>query len=132
MIVREHRGSLKESLETSKTIEDMEDLPRVINESFKPWGKQFSLSDIEVNDYGYDDRTGCQTFIVTLAGYGVFGFVDRNSSDTKKKKEEDEQFPDINKCPTCGGYADNGFDRCVPPNPYLCTKCDGNEECPQE
>jgi len=33
------------------------------------------------------------------------------------------QEPDINKCPSCGGEADNGHDRCYPPNPYYCTKC---------
>ena len=31
--------------------------------------------------------------------------------------------PDLSKCPKCGGPADNGHDRCLPPNPYLCTKC---------
>lgn len=31
---------------------------------------------------------------------------------------------DINKCPGCGGEADNGHDREVPPNPYYCTKCE--------
>ncbi|MCK5560132.1 MAG: hypothetical protein KAJ51_06045, partial [Thermoplasmata archaeon] len=30
---------------------------------------------------------------------------------------------DISKCPACGGPADNGYDREVPPNPYHCTKC---------
>lgn len=30
---------------------------------------------------------------------------------------------DISKCPVCGGVADNGMDRCLPPNPYYCTKC---------
>lgn len=34
-----------------------------------------------------------------------------------------EQEVDINKCPNCGGEADNGHDRCYPPNPYYCTKC---------
>jgi len=34
--------------------------------------------------------------------------------------------PDINTCPTCKGPADNGFDRCLPPNPYQCTKCEEN------
>ncbi len=32
--------------------------------------------------------------------------------------------PDLSKCPNCGGEADNGHDRCVPPNPYYCTKCE--------
>lgn len=31
---------------------------------------------------------------------------------------------DLNVCPGCGGPADNGHDRCYPPNPYYCTKCD--------
>ena len=31
--------------------------------------------------------------------------------------------PDLSKCPMCGGPADNGHDRNLPPNPYLCTKC---------
>ncbi len=30
---------------------------------------------------------------------------------------------DLTKCPRCGGEADNGFDRCFPPNPYMCIKC---------
>jgi hypothetical protein len=30
---------------------------------------------------------------------------------------------DLSKCPKCGGPADNGHDRCYPPNPYYCTKC---------
>ena len=35
-----------------------------------------------------------------------------------------EPAPDLSKCPNCGGPADNGHDRCFPPNPYYCTKCD--------
>ena len=31
---------------------------------------------------------------------------------------------DVNICPKCGGDADNGFDRCLPPNPYYCSKCE--------
>lgn len=41
---------------------------------------------------------------------------------------------DLSKCPKCGGVADNGHDRCYPPNPYLCTKCEGkmtNETMPE-
>lgn len=32
-----------------------------------------------------------------------------------------------NCCPRCGGPADNGFDRELPPNPYFCTVCDEKE-----
>ena len=33
---------------------------------------------------------------------------------------------DLSKCPKCGGYADNGHDRCLPPSPYYCIRCDPN------
>lgn len=33
------------------------------------------------------------------------------------------QEPDLSRCPQCNGPADNGHDRSIPPNPYLCTKC---------
>jgi hypothetical protein len=29
----------------------------------------------------------------------------------------------LSRCPGCGGLADNGFDREVPPNVYACSKC---------
>ncbi len=31
--------------------------------------------------------------------------------------------PDVSICPSCGGPADNGHDRCCPPNPYTCKTC---------
>lgn len=33
---------------------------------------------------------------------------------------------DLSKCPKCGGPADNGHDRCLPPNPYFCSECSGD------
>ncbi len=35
---------------------------------------------------------------------------------------------DLSKCPKCGGPADNGHDRCLPPSPYYCTKCTAAEQ----
>ena len=29
----------------------------------------------------------------------------------------------LDTCPNCGGPADNGHDRCVPPTAYLCSAC---------
>lgn len=34
----------------------------------------------------------------------------------------------LNECPKCKGPADNGHDRCLPPNPYYCTKCMAEEQ----
>ena len=38
------------------------------------------------------------------------------------------QEADLSKCPKCGGEADNGHDRCIPPSPYYCTKCNETQE----
>ena len=35
---------------------------------------------------------------------------------------------DLTKCPKCGGPADNGFDRCYPPNAYYCSKCEAEND----
>ena len=46
------------------------------------------------------------------------------SCDTLRAALAQEQTePNISRCPQCNGPADNGFDRSIPPNPYLCTKC---------
>jgi hypothetical protein len=39
------------------------------------------------------------------------------------QQAEPVQEPDLSRCPQCNGPADNGHDRSIPPNPYLCTKC---------
>lgn len=44
--------------------------------------------------------------------------------EAKQCMIEEMDMVDISKCPKCGGFADNGFDRCYPPNPYNCTKCE--------
>jgi hypothetical protein len=41
---------------------------------------------------------------------------------------DDEPYIDLGVCPGCGGDADNGHSRDVPPSPYYCTKCENNPE----
>ncbi|MCK5020123.1 MAG: hypothetical protein KAS32_23920 [Candidatus Peribacteraceae bacterium] len=36
--------------------------------------------------------------------------------------DEMEKRQRLDRCPECGGIADNGHDREFPPNPYLCKK----------
>ncbi len=36
---------------------------------------------------------------------------------------DEPEEEDINVCPNCGGPADNGFSREIPPSPYFCSKC---------
>jgi len=45
-----------------------------------------------------------------------------------RRQMPDEETPipaDWVTCEYCGGSGDDGFDRCYPPNPYICGKCDG-------
>ncbi len=37
--------------------------------------------------------------------------------------KQNDMPDDVTTCPRCKGPADNGFDRCYPPSPYLCTRC---------
>lgn len=42
--------------------------------------------------------------------------------------DEESDTHDISACPGCNGPADNGFDRCVPPSAYNCSKCEGEQD----
>lgn len=42
--------------------------------------------------------------------------------------DQPEAAPSLNVCPGCGGPADNGHDRCYPPNPYCCSKCTADQQ----
>ena len=43
---------------------------------------------------------------------------------TSQLDRNEEWEPDLDICPNCEGPADNGHDRCVPPSPYYCSKCE--------
>lgn len=67
---------------------------------------------------------------LTIIGDPVarWSFWQRLITETNKHTRADKSEPDISKCPRCGGEADNGHDRCYPPNPYNCTKCESTGE----
>ena len=48
--------------------------------------------------------------------------LEAQNNELDRKLAEMERA-DLSRCPQCGGPADNGHDRSIPPNPYLCTKC---------
>ena len=67
MLYREHRGSLEDSMKTIFSIKSTKkDLSQIIG---------CNIEDIEVKEYGYDDRIGWNTFIVLVKGIPV-GFTD--------------------------------------------------------
>ena len=70
--VREHRGSLDESMQTVFEICDLADLDREI-------ARRIGVANphVSIKPYGRDPRTGWDTHIITVTGYGVFGFKQR-------------------------------------------------------
>lgn len=46
----------------------------------------------------------------------------------KGSKQHSNGDPCCACCPSCGGPADNGNTREVPPSPYFCTKCEKEEK----
>ncbi len=58
------------------------------------------------------------------AQYTMYTNIAELKSLIKECESGNDEKPDLSKCPNCGGPADNGHDRCLPPNPYYCTKCE--------
>ena len=79
MKIREHRGSLAESLKTTEEIEPtLGALTDFIAIKLDGWSVEVNRKLIKVEKYGrgIDDRCGWDTHIVTLEGFGVFGMTD--------------------------------------------------------
>lgn len=77
MRVREHRGSLADSLETAVEIE--ENRPALVAHVIKTCAPLLEVKarDIKVKPYGPRPSLGDPDWIITIDNYGVFGFVDR-------------------------------------------------------
>lgn len=79
MKLRQNRHTLEESMETTKEIAASRNvLVREINNAFKPWVKHpiVTPDQVHVSYYGLDMRNGWDTYIVSIDGFGVFGFTD--------------------------------------------------------
>lgn len=77
---REHRGGLAESMRTQCLVHSLDELRETVILRLAPWEavieKLIDRHGLKVAPYGYDERTGWDTHIVTLEGYGVIGFTD--------------------------------------------------------
>lgn len=76
MKFREHRGSLADSMATCIELLDKAALVAHCQRLLKPYNKSFEPEQLRVAPYCRDDRTGWDTHIVTIDGYGVMGFTD--------------------------------------------------------
>lgn len=76
--LRQHRGGLDESMATTVEIEaTMPALLAAMQPVMEPWGVALTPDAVHVTPYGgIDKRIGWDTHVVTLDGYGVYGFTD--------------------------------------------------------
>jgi hypothetical protein len=73
-IFRQHRGGLKESLDTSIIVHSKADILDCLNKGPLFIYESIPEEDITIEDYGYDNRIGWFTQIVVLKN-GVLGFL---------------------------------------------------------
>lgn len=83
MKLREHRGSLEDSLGTSIEIPNtMDALIAALKESIQSPRVVIAKDTVHVEWYAYDHRLDTKdVWIVTIKDYGVYGFTD---SDVKE------------------------------------------------
>ena len=76
MKVREHRGGFEESMGRVVEISgSMESLVQEIRSKIGKW-VEVNLETVKVEKYVYDSRNGWDTYIISVLGYGVYGFSD--------------------------------------------------------
>ncbi len=87
------------------------------------------LQKIIIKAYQHLGFTGQKNNTMRILGTGLPNRKDseqkwRVSTEQKRTQNGNKDTKDPHVCPGCGGPADNGHDRCWPPNPYYCTKCE--------
>lgn len=76
MRVRQHRGSLADSLLTVKQVPaTKEALADHINNTLD-FPVKFGPGSIRVLDQGYDDRIGWNNYLIIINGMGPYGYCD--------------------------------------------------------
>lgn len=76
MKFREHRGSLDASMDTQVEVDNLEELCDYLNDYVSLIDQTIQIDQLKVEPYGFDKRIDWNTHIVTVEGYGVFGFTD--------------------------------------------------------
>jgi len=74
--LRDHKGTLEDAMQTVREIQTFGDLMKDINANLSPYVGLIAAERVSVNRYYFDDRIKWDTHIVTIAGYGVYGFTD--------------------------------------------------------
>lgn len=76
MKFREHRSTLSGSMATMVEVADYAALLDHVRKLLWPTFPPVTSEMVHIKPYGWDERIGWDTHIVTLDGYGVLGFTD--------------------------------------------------------
>jgi hypothetical protein len=78
--IRQHRGAYDESMATVREVKDREEMIAVIRESLRPYGFEVAPEQVHVRAYTHDVRNGWDTRIITVDGYGVWGYANEEAT----------------------------------------------------
>lgn len=87
-----HRGSLEESMNTAVSVNDFEELYQVIKKYLLDFSIPLDKHDIDIKFYGFDNRIKQKRYIVTVAGYGVVGWANKDLKTTQTDKYNQGDF----------------------------------------
>jgi hypothetical protein len=78
MKLRQHRGSLAESLATEVEIYNtLHALSTYIARDLKQFGVSVEPEHVSVSFYAHDPRIPSDVYLVEVEGYGVYGFTNK-------------------------------------------------------
>jgi len=75
ILFRPYRGDLAEAMSHVKSIRNREDLLSLMRKELKPYKVDVRDDLLKIAYYYHDDRMDWDTYIVTLEGYGIYGFT---------------------------------------------------------
>jgi hypothetical protein len=77
VLVRQHKGTLEESMRTARTVCNRWELWELITATtyLPPLVVRAGTSALQIEHYGYDHRFKCDTYLITIPGYGVWGMA---------------------------------------------------------
>lgn len=73
VLFRPHRGLLEEAMKEVVQVSSRDQLVAQLNKIYEI-GSRFTIENLNIKPYGYDDRIGWDTYIVTNKGNAV-GFT---------------------------------------------------------
>ena len=74
-LFRPQRGGLAEAMAEVMVFRSRTELISFLNEDLAQYSLKIDEDKFRIEPYGYDERIGWDTYIVSMDDYGVFGFT---------------------------------------------------------